>query len=72
MTGIRLVPAGRALAAAAKLRPGKLKVTKRRTPTSLDVRITRLRRGTLKLKIVARRLEEPTRVTAKIRQSKRG
>jgi hypothetical protein len=70
-TGFRIVPV-RSLAEVGKLKPGKLKITKARRSRSLDVRIKGLRRGTLKFKIVARKLgASTTRVTAKIRQSKR-
>jgi hypothetical protein len=71
VTGIQLVPSqtGRTLAAAE--RRTRLKVSKRRTATSLDVRIRRLKPGRLKFKIVAKRLDGRTRVTARVRQSKR-
>ncbi len=71
VTGISLVPKGRSLTQAEKLKPGKLKITKIRKKRSLDVRVKHLRRGTLKFKIVAKKLGKKTRVVAKIRQSKR-
>ena len=49
----------------------RLVITKRRTGRSLDVRIKRLRAGKLRFRIVARRLDGRTRVTARIRQSRR-
>lgn len=76
-TGFRIVRDGQVVARAlqsvtAKVRPGKLRVSKRRTARSLDVRIKGLRPGRLIYKIVARRLDGRTRVVAKVRQSKRG
>ncbi len=74
-TGFQLVQPGsgtaRVPSVLGKVRP-KLKITKKRTRTSLNVRITGLKRGKLKFKIVAKKLKGPTRVIAKIRQSKRG
>jgi hypothetical protein len=71
VVGIRLVGGGRSLSYAGKLKPGKLKITKIRKKRSLDVRVRNLHRGTLKFKIVAKKLDIPTRVVAKVRQSKR-
>ncbi len=70
VTGIKLVP-GRVLAQSGKLNPGNLKITKKRTKRSLDVRIKNVKRGKLKFKIVAKKLGKKTRVVAKIRQSKK-
>jgi hypothetical protein len=50
----------------------RLQITRRRTARSLDVRIKRLKPGKLRFRIVAKRLDGRTRVTAKIRQSRRG
>ena len=61
----------RDLAGATKLKPGKLKITKTRKKRSVDVRVKNVKRGKLKFKIVAKKLDGPTRVVAKIRQSKR-
>ena len=71
VTGIQLVPRapGRTLAAIERRRI-RLRTTKRRSATSLDVR--RLKPGRLKFRIVARRVDGRTRVTARIRQSRSG
>ncbi len=66
VTGIKLVSGGRVLA-----QSEKLKITKKRTKRSLDVRIKNVKRGKLKFKIVAKKVGKSTKVVAKIRQSKR-
>ena len=71
VTGVRLVSSGRLLAAASPELAERLRIQKRRTARSLDVRINGVKRGKLRFKIVARRLDGPTRVKAKIRESKR-
>ncbi len=71
VTGVRLTSAGRSLAAVDTPGRGKLKITKTRKRRALDVRIKNLKRGKLKFKIVAKKLDGATRVVAKIRQSKR-
>jgi hypothetical protein len=76
-TSFRIVRDGQVVARSpqsvtAKVRPGKLRVSKRRTARSLDVRIKGLRPGRLIYRIVARRLDGRTRVVARVRQSKRG
>jgi hypothetical protein len=72
VTAVQLVPRSslQMLASVSVQRP-RLLITKRRTARSLDVRIKRLRAGKLRFRIVARRLTGRTRVTAKIRQSRR-
>jgi hypothetical protein len=67
VVGIQLVPAAGKIAAAAV----KLRITKVRKKRSLDVRVKNLHRGTLKFKIVAKKLGKSKRVKATIRQSKR-
>ena len=76
-TGFRIIRDGQVVARApqsvtAKVRPGKLRVSKRRTARSLDVRIKGLKPGRLMYKVVARRLDGRTRVVARVRQSRRG
>jgi hypothetical protein len=71
VTGVRLVSATRLLAASKAGGAKRLRITKRRTSRSLDVRIRGVKRGKLRFRIVARRLDGRTRVTAKVRQSKR-
>jgi hypothetical protein len=71
VVGIQLVEPPRTFAVADAMRRSRLAITKRRTARSLDVRIKRLQRGRLRFRIVARRLDGRTRVTAKIRQSRR-
>jgi hypothetical protein len=67
VTGVQLGSGGRSLA-----QVEKLKITKKRTKRSLDVRIKNVKRGKLKFKIVAKKVgNSRTRVVAKIRQSKR-
>ena len=73
VVGVQLVPRSTLSTLASvdgSQRPG-LVITKRRTARSLDVRIKRLRAGKLRFRLVARRLDGRTRVTAKIRQSRR-
>jgi hypothetical protein len=65
-TGFTLTSGSRTLAISEKLR-----ITKKRSATWLDVRIKGVHAGKLKFKIVARRVHGRTRVVAKIRQSKR-
>lgn len=66
VTGITLAPGGRSLAQAEKL-----KITKKRTKRTLDVRVKNVKRGKLKFKIVAKKLGKKTKVVTKIRQSKK-
>ena len=65
-TGFTLTLGSRTLAISEKLR-----ITKKRSATWLDVRIKGVHAGKLKFRIVARRVHGRTRVVAKIRQSKR-
>ena len=60
VTGITLVSGGRVLAQSGKLEAGNLKITKKRTKRSLDVRIRNVKRGKLKFKIVAKKLGKST------------
>jgi len=46
--------------------PEKLKITRRRTATSLTVRVEKLKPGTLKFKVVARALRARTRVVTRV------
>jgi uncharacterized repeat protein (TIGR01451 family) len=69
--GFRLVQSGRKVAAAEKKKSPKLRIKKIRKKRSLEVRVRNVRRGTLKFKIVAKKLGKSKRVVAKIRQSKR-
>ena len=71
VTGVRLTSAGRSFAVADRPGRGKLKITKTGRKRALDVRIKNVKRGKLRFKIVAKKLDGPTRVVAKIRQSKR-
>jgi len=74
VTGIQIVRDGSVVARtllAAGAPPKKLTVTKTRRRTSLQVRVKGVIRGTLKFKIVAKKLHSRTRVKAVIRQSKR-
>jgi hypothetical protein len=73
VTAVQLVPRSSlsAFASVDDAQRPRLVITKRRTARSLDVRIKRLQAGKLKFRIVARRLTGRTRVTAKIRQSRR-
>ena len=72
VTGVRLVIGARSLLLSNdRAAPGRLRITKRRTARSLDVRIKNVTRGRLVFKIVAKRLDGRTRVRATIRQSKR-
>jgi hypothetical protein len=68
VAGVKLVGAPRTFATT---EASRLKVTRRRTARSLDVRIKGLRAGKLRFRIVAKRVGGRTRVVAKIRQSRR-
>ena len=75
VTGITLVSGGRVVAQSVSggrvvAQSEKLKITKKRTKRSLDVRIKNVKRGKLKFKIVAKKVGKSTKVVAKIRQSK--
>jgi hypothetical protein len=70
VVGVQLVPSGLQTFNVDAKRP-RLAITKRRTARSLDVRIKRLQRGRLRFRIVAKRIHRRTRVTARIRQSRR-
>jgi len=50
-------------------RPGKLKITKTRASTSVTVRVTKLKPGTLRFGVKAKKLTGPT--TATVRMSRR-
>jgi hypothetical protein len=71
VTAVQLVPRFGTFASVDDAQRPRLVITKRRTARSLDVRIKRLRAGKLRFRIVARRLDGRTRVTARIRQSRR-
>jgi len=72
LPGVRLAPtASTLLIVSTPTAATRLRVIKRRTARSLDVRIKGVRRGKLTFKIVAKRLDGRARVRAKIRQSKR-
>ena len=71
VTGVRLLAPARSLGLYDPTARSRLRITKRRTPRSLDVRIKNVARGRLVFKIVAKRLDGRTRVRATIRQSKR-
>ena len=60
VTGVKLVSGRRVLAQSGKLKPGNLKITKKRTKRSLDVRIKNVKRGKLKFKIVAKKVGKKT------------
>jgi len=68
---IQLVRGGRALAGSVKLKPRKLKITKTRRRQSVDVRVRNVTKGKLKFTTVAKSLQNPTKVTVKIRESRR-
>jgi hypothetical protein len=57
----------RTAAAAAKLKPGKLRISAKRTPTSVTLRVSNLEPGTLRFAIVAKKLAGPTTVTTSVR-----
>src|SRR5262245_38850891 len=69
--GFRIVSGSRLLAGTTTTDARSLKIRKIRKKRSLDVRITRVRKGKLKFKVVAKKLGDRTRVVAKVRQSKR-
>jgi len=58
-----------ARAASRKLKSGKLKITKTRTSTSVAIKVTKLKPGTLQFAVKALRLSAPTTVTLDIRRS---
>jgi hypothetical protein len=61
----------RTTASGAKLKPGKLKITRDRTATSVTIGITKLKPGTLKFDVTAKRVTSATRVTTRVAQSTR-
>lgn len=63
--------ATRGAAAAVKLRPGKLRISKRATPTSKTVTITGATSGTLQFDVVAQKLKGSEIVKTRVVQSKR-
>lgn len=71
VAGVRLLAPARSLSLYDPAARSRLRITKRRTPRSLDVRIKNVTRGRLVFKVVAKRLDGRTRVRATIRQSKR-
>ena len=50
----------------------RLKISRKRTGTSVNVRVTRLKPGTLRFRVVAKKLPGPTKVTTRVVQSRRG
>jgi len=69
VSGVRLVT--RASAAAVKLKPGKLKISKRATPTSKTITVTGVAQGTLRFDVVAKTLKATDTVTTRVAQSPR-
>jgi hypothetical protein len=67
----KVVAKGRRLAAVERLKPRRLKITKRRKVNSVDARITNLQRGKLRFKVVAKKVSEKTRVRVIVRQSRK-
>ena len=63
--------ATRAAASAVKLKPGKLKISRRATPTSKTVTITGAASGTLQFDVVARKLKGSEVVKTRVVQSRR-
>ena len=64
VTGIKQLQ--RTVAAALKLKPGKLKISTKRTSTSVTVRVSKLKPGTLRFAVVARKLAAPAQVTTTV------
>jgi hypothetical protein len=67
----KVVASGRRLSAADRKKPTRLKITKKRRSLSVEARVTNLRRGRLRFKVVARKLPEATKVRVTVRQSKK-
>jgi hypothetical protein len=59
----------RARASVEAVRPGKLKITKTRASTSVAVRMTKLKPGTLRFGVKAIRLRGPTTATVRMKRS---
>lgn len=72
VTGIQIVRNGQVVAkgpaSVMKLKPGKLKITRKRKPTSVSVRVERIERGKLEFDVVAKKVSRKTTVTTRIVQ----
>lgn len=72
VTGVQIVRNGQVVArgpaSLIKLKPGKLKITRKRKPTSVSVRVEKLELGKLQFKVVAKRVTTKANVTTRIVQ----
>jgi hypothetical protein len=69
--GGKVVARGRWLAAADRSKPSRLKITKKRKAGSVEARVTNLKRGKLRFKVVAKKVMKATKVRLVVRQSKK-
>jgi TolB protein len=69
ITRIKLA-AKRRLASDDRLKPGRLKITKKRRPKSIEVRIARLKPGRLTFTVKANKVGGPAQVTTRVTQSR--
>lgn len=60
----------RANAGTIRLKPGRLKISKRRRATSVEVRVSRLKPGTLRFRVRANRVSGETRTTTRVTQAR--
>lgn len=74
VTGIQIVSNGEVVArgpqSAAKLKPGKLKITRAKKATSVTIGITKLKPGKLQFKVVAKNVTKRTKVSTRVTQIK--
>jgi hypothetical protein len=69
--GGKVVAQGRTLATVDRRKPARLKITKKQRLASVEVRVTNLRRGQLKFKVVSRKVRKKAKVRVTVRQSKK-
>jgi len=67
----KVVAQGRTLAAVQRRKPARLKVRKKRKPGSIEARVTNLKRGKLRFKVVAQKINKATKVRVVVRQSRK-
>jgi len=74
VAGIQIVSNGEVVArgpqSTAKLKPGKLKITRARKATSVTIGITKLKPGKLQFKVVAKNVTKRTKVSTRVTQIK--
>ena len=67
----KVVASGRSLSAAGRKKRAHLKIIKKRRTLSIEARVTNLRRGKLRFKVVAKKMPKAMKVQVVVRQSKK-